>query len=221
MNNYYKNYGIWLGGFLLLLIILPYVGVYLPYPFMKWVGIIAGTVVATVMTHKAEGHNIQFGKAVVPVILILLFFFFLNIILFIINWGTFDFGFMLPIMLTNVFTELVIGISILLATGGWYMFEKAGKPGWAFIIPIYNLIVMCEIAKKPVWWVALMLLPIANIVILIMIFHGISTSFGKTAGFTVGMVFFRQIFFAILGYGDAQYISDASTPPEHADIIDN
>jgi hypothetical protein len=56
----------------------------------------------------------------------------------------------------------------------WIVFTKANQPGWASIVPIYNMIIMLEIAKKPTWWIAMMFIPIANIVFAIMTVNGIS-----------------------------------------------
>lgn len=209
MNLYMKNYGIWLGGALVLLFLLGVAGL-IPYALsliLPYLFIIVGTIVGTVMTHKELGKNIEFGKAIGPVLLIIGGMSLLGFIISIVRWGTDGMSFMLPMFLYHTFIELVIGLSILLATGTWYMFEKAGKPGWAMIVPIYNIVVMLEIAKKPTWWTAIILLvPIVNIVFLIMMLNGISKNFGKDAGFTVGLVLLRQIFFAILGYGDATYM---------------
>jgi len=95
----------------------------------------------------------------------------------------------------------------------WKVYTKAGQPGWAAIIPIYNLVVLAQIAGKPVWWVLLMLIPIVNIVVAIMIWHGVSTNFGKGVGFTLGLIFLGFIFIPILAWGDAQYLGpNAGTP---------
>ena len=68
---------------------------------------------------------------------------------------------------------------------------------------------MTVIAKKPAWWLALILLvPIANIVFLIMLYNGISKAFGKDSGFTAGLVLLGFVFWPILGFGDAKYIDD-------------
>ncbi len=95
---------------------------------------------------------------------------------------------------------LLIGIFVLQIVGQWKTFKKAGKPGWACIIPIYNMVVMLEIAKKPVWWVVIILLvPIVNLIFAIMTIHGVSQAFGKGGGFTAGLIFFPFIFWPILG----------------------
>jgi Family of unknown function (DUF5684) len=93
----------------------------------------------------------------------------------------------------------------------WKIFVKAGQPGWAGIIPIYNWWVMLKIVGRPGWWFILFLIPIVNIVILIIVYNDLSKSFGKTAGFTVGMIFLGFIFFPILGFGDARYLGPAAS----------
>jgi len=104
---------------------------------------------------------------------------------------------------------LYLAIVILMIAGWWGIFSKAGQPGWAAIIPIYNIYIMTQVAKKPGWWVAMILLvPVANIIFLIMTWHNIALNYGKTAGFTVGMIFLSFIFIPILGLGSAKYIGN-------------
>lgn len=87
----------------------------------------------------------------------------------------------------------------------WKVFEKAGKPGWASISPIYNAIVLIEIAGKPIWWFLLYLIPVVNIVIGVIVVHNIAKNFGKDVGFTLGPIFLGFIFYPILAWGDAEY----------------
>lgn len=87
----------------------------------------------------------------------------------------------------------------------WKIFVKAGKPGWAAIIPIYNTIVILEIVGRPVWWVILTLIPIVNIVITIIVAIDTAKSFGKEPAFGIGLFFLPFIFYPILGFGSAQY----------------
>jgi len=97
-----------------------------------------------------------------------------------------------------------LAISVLIIVALWKVYEKAGKPGWAAIIPIYNIWVLLEIIKKPWWWPLLLLIPIVNIVILIIMIHNLSLKFGKGVGFTIGMILLPFIFIPILGFGDAK-----------------
>lgn len=101
---------------------------------------------------------------------------------------------------------LNLAIAVLILVSMWMIYAKAGKPGWAAIIPIYNIIVLLEIVGKPWWWILLLLIPIVNIVIMIMMYNQLSKSFGKGAGFTVGIIFLSFIFLPILAFGDAKYI---------------
>lgn len=103
-------------------------------------------------------------------------------------------------------TIIYVAILLLMIISMWIVVNKAGRPGVSQIIPIWNIIELVRISGKPLWWVILILLiPIANIVMLIMVFHGISQAFGKGAGFTVGMIFLPFIFFPILAFSDASY----------------
>jgi len=92
----------------------------------------------------------------------------------------------------------------------WFIFEKAGEPGWAAIIPVYNYLIAIKISGKPWWWILLMLIPVANLVFYIMILNGLSKNFGKGPGFTVGLFFLRFIFLPILGFGKSTYSGDKS-----------
>jgi hypothetical protein len=97
-------------------------------------------------------------------------------------------------------------IIILMIASIWKIFSKAGKPGWAAIVPIYNFIVFLEIVGKPWWWLLLMLIPIVNIVFLIIVIHRLSLSYGHEVGFTLGLIFLGIIFYPILGFGSSTYI---------------
>ncbi|MBN1821675.1 MAG: hypothetical protein JXR31_09250 [Prolixibacteraceae bacterium] len=102
----------------------------------------------------------------------------------------------------------------------WRIYLKAGKPGWASIIPIYNIIVLLEIIKKPVWWIVLLIIPVVNIVFWIWIVNLLSKSFGKNEGFTVGLLFLSFIFYPLLGFGSPKYIYNEE-PNKYDDISEN
>ncbi len=81
----------------------------------------------------------------------------------------------------------------------WKVFVKAGQPGWASI-PIYNLYVWCKIVGRPGWWIILMLIPFVNIIVGIVLCIDMAKSFGKGAGFGIGLAFLGIIFLPILGW---------------------
>lgn len=99
---------------------------------------------------------------------------------------------------------LILGLLMIVSL--WKLFTKAGKPGWAAIIPIYNTIVFLEIAGKPVWWFLLLLIPFVNIVVAIIATIGFANAYGKGGGFAVGLIFLPMIFFPILAFGSSRYL---------------
>src|SRR5881409_837999 len=101
-------------------------------------------------------------------------------------------------------------IALLIIVAMWKVFTKAGQPGWAAIIPIYNLYVWCKIVGRPWWWILLMLIPLVNFIILIILLIDLAKSFGKGVGFGIGLILLPIIFFPILGFGSAQYQGPAA-----------
>jgi hypothetical protein len=121
---------------------------------------------------------------------------------------------------SSALTIFYLAVYVLEVVGMWRAFAKAGKPGWAAIVPIYNFYVLCKIAGRPGWWWVLLLIPIVNIVIWIIVSIDAAKAFGKTAGFGVGLALLPFVFWPILGFGDATYMGSstgyggmASTPP--------
>ena len=98
----------------------------------------------------------------------------------------------------------VFGVVVLIAL--WKIFTKAGKPGWAVLIPIYNLYVLLEIIGRPGLWLLMFLIPVVNVIFLLMINFDLAKAFGKGTGFALGLIFLTPIFILILGFGSAQYI---------------
>jgi hypothetical protein len=109
---------------------------------------------------------------------------------------------------------LFFAFFILIIASLWKIFKKAGQPGWTSIVPIYNIVVMLHIIKKPTWWVILTFIPLVNIIVSIIIVYNLSKVFGKGAGFTIGMIVFPFIFYPILGFGKATYILPVSRVDE-------
>ncbi len=99
----------------------------------------------------------------------------------------------------------------------WKIYTKAGKPGWAVLIPIYNYIVFLEIIGKPIWWLIIIIfVPFVNFIFIIWGINMLSKSFGYGVGFTLGLIFLSPIFILILAFGDAKYVGPAglaTAPP--------
>lgn len=106
-----------------------------------------------------------------------------------------------------VFSLIVCVLSIIAM---WRIFTKAGKPGWASIIPVYNMVVLFQIVGMNPWLLLLYIVPfvnyIASIVLMIMLCIKLAKAFGKSSGFAVGLIFLNTIFMLILGLGNAEYV---------------
>lgn len=96
-------------------------------------------------------------------------------------------------------------VSILMIVCMWIIFRKAGKKGWEAIVPVYNIIVLLEITRLPIWYIILYLIPFANIYAMFKVNIELAHRFGKSTGFGVASVFFSIICMPILAFGKAQY----------------
>ncbi len=103
-----------------------------------------------------------------------------------------------------------LAIVVLVYASLWKIFVKAGKPGWAAIIPIYNLIVLIEIVGKPTIWILWLIIPCVNFVFCIWLMNLLSKSFGKTEGYTVGLIMLPMVFYPLLGFGNAKYLGPSA-----------
>ncbi|WP_214227067.1 DUF5684 domain-containing protein [Pedobacter sp. B4-66] len=106
-------------------------------------------------------------------------------------------------------------VAVIVYAGLWKTFVKAGKPGWAAIVPIYNLIVLIEIVGKPMIWILWLLIPCVNIVFSVWLMNLLSKSFGKSEGFTAGLIILPIVFYPILGFGDAKYLGPSAAEAQN------
>jgi hypothetical protein len=98
-----------------------------------------------------------------------------------------------------------LAILVVVIAGMWKVFTKAGQPGWAAIIPIFNVYILCKIVGRPWWWVVLCFIPIVNLIAFIVLSFDVAKSFGKGGLFAIGLLLLSPIFYCILGFGSAQY----------------
>jgi ABC-type sulfate transport system permease subunit len=111
-------------------------------------------------------------------------------------------GMVVGLIYLAIFAAVIVGF--------WKVFEKAGKPGWAAIIPIYNIIVLLEIIGKPIWWIILFFIPCVNFIVSILVALEVAKCFGKGAGFAIGLILLPFVFYPILGFGDARYVGPSA-----------
>ena len=104
-----------------------------------------------------------------------------------------------------VYEVFALAITVVVLIAWWKVFVKAGKPGWAAIVPFYNMYCMFEISFGNGWLFLLCFVPCVNVVMLIIMYVKLAQAFGKSGGFAVGLIFLSVIFLPILGFGDAKY----------------
>ena len=107
--------------------------------------------------------------------------------------------------LLGTYMILILVIAVIMIVANWKVFTKAGKPGWASIIPLYNMYVMFEIAGMNGWMFLLTFIPIVNIIIQIMLYLNLAKKFGKSTGFAIGLILLNPIFLLMLAFGNAEY----------------
>jgi hypothetical protein len=110
----------------------------------------------------------------------------------------------LTAVLVGGLISLAISVVVIVAT--WRVYTKAGKPGWAAIVPFYNVYVLLKIVGRPGWWLLLYLVPIVDIVIAVVVCVDLAKAFGKSGGFAVLLFLLPFIGFPLLAFGDATYL---------------
>jgi len=112
---------------------------------------------------------------------------------------------------SGVMMLICLAFLVVFIIAGWKVFTKAGKPGWAVLIPIYNSWVILQIVGRPGWWLLLLFIPIVNLVVLLIVMIDLAKSFGQSAVFGVVLLcLFSAIGWLVLGFGNYQYIGPAA-----------
>ena len=99
----------------------------------------------------------------------------------------------------------VLVLTLIVFVGFWKTFEKAGDPGWAGIVPIYNFYVLVRISGNAWWWFLLFFVPLVNFLATVKVSIDVAGKFNKGVLFGLGLTFLSFIFFPILGFGGSQY----------------
>ncbi|MCR5654304.1 MAG: DUF5684 domain-containing protein [Lachnospiraceae bacterium] len=98
-----------------------------------------------------------------------------------------------------------LALSVIMIVAMWKIFAKAGEPGWAAIVPIYNAYVEFKIAFGNGWLFLLCLIPFVGSIVALVCLFKLGKAFGKSTGFCIGLVLLSPIFLLILAFGNSQY----------------
>lgn len=112
------------------------------------------------------------------------------------------------------FSIVVIAIYVVVAIANWKLFEKAGKPGWASLVPVYNMIVLLDIVGYKWYYIFLFFLGVIPLVgwilsalFMISFSFKLAKSFGQSNLFGVGLWLVNPVFSAIIGFSkDINYV---------------
>lgn len=103
---------------------------------------------------------------------------------------------------------IAMGMYVLQIIAMWKIFTKANKPGWASIVPVYNIYTLLQIAEVPTWYLLLLIIPVANIYATFKMYIELAHKFGKDTGFGIGLVLLNPVFILVLAFGNATYIDN-------------
>jgi len=102
----------------------------------------------------------------------------------------------------TVYWIIFIALYALEAIPKWKLYEKAGQPGWAALVPFYKDYVMFDITWGNGIMFLLLLIPGANLVIWIITWIKLAKAFGKDGGWACGLIFLNLVFLYIMAFSD-------------------
>ena len=121
------------------------------------------------------------------------------------------------LQLIITYYSYVFLFSVIVLVSMWRIYEKTGQPGWAAIIPVYNIIILLKIISKPLWWVILLFIPFINIIFGVWMINLLAKKFERNTGFTLGLIFLGVIFYPLLAFKDYKYTGNETFQPKLTD----
>lgn len=112
-----------------------------------------------------------------------------------------------------IYFLIALPVAVLGLAGMWKMFRKAGKPGWAVLVPIYNIYCLFDISWGKGWIFLLLCIPIVNIAVNLIMNIKLAAAFGREKAFGIGLFILSPVFMAILGWGSDAYLGPQTDTP--------
>jgi len=105
----------------------------------------------------------------------------------------------------TIFLIVTVMVATIIIISLYRIFVKAGRPGWAAIIPIYNMYLLLKVIKKPGWWIILFFIPIVTYIIQIIVAIEIGKAFGKSALFSTIFLLLLPVGFLVIAFDKSKY----------------
>ena len=105
-------------------------------------------------------------------------------------------------ILTVVITVAVVIFAVVCL---WKIFEKAGEPGWAAIIPLYNTYVLFKITWGNGLLFLLCFIPVVNIAVLFITYWKLAKAFGGGALEFLLLILLPVVAYPMLAFGHYEY----------------
>jgi len=134
----------------------------------------------------------------------------------------------LPDLMGSMAAVMIIGLLLYLYFSLMLMIiaRKSNTPNaWLAWIPLANLFLLCRIARKPGWWVLLLLIPLVNLIAGVVIWMRIAEARGKPAwsGVLVIVPFLNLVAIAYLAAGQvsqAGFAAETRTCPDCGAMVE-
>lgn len=110
--------------------------------------------------------------------------------------------------LSGILIDIIVLFLVITVEAHWKIYKKAGKEGWAALIPIYSTVVMLDIIRKPAIWLLFLFIPFINIIFSIWMVNLLAKRFGKDEGYTIGLLFLPFVFYPMLGLSEEQMLAE-------------
>ncbi len=95
--------------------------------------------------------------------------------------------------------------------GGFMVFRKMGFTGWQWVVPGYNLWLLCREMYGRGNRVFMMLIPGYGLYVMIRMWIDVARAFGRPVGFGVGLALVSPVFLMILGLSASTYTRPAAS----------
>ncbi len=83
-------------------------------------------------------------------------------------------------------------------------YKKAGAPGWAVFVPLYNYIALFKLVNVPMWMILLLFFPVVNLYPLYLVYTSLAERLGKSKAYGIGLLLLPIFTYPILAFSKVE-----------------